>query len=94
MNAAASVKSERSLRFVSTMIVPKIDARIMPVPRSGCLSTSAIGSARIAAGMIKSLSVRPSVFGSLCRYLASAMMRKIFISSLGCSENAPIGIHL
>ena len=57
--------------------------KMSAVPRSGCSRTSAVGTAAMAAGTMRSLRVRPSLFGSSCRYLASAMTRKSFMNSLG-----------
>jgi hypothetical protein len=52
-----------------------------------------MGTARIMPGMIRSLSARPSVLVSSCRNFASATIRATFMSSLGCSENVPMGIQ-
>lgn len=74
-------------------MLPKMKAQMRAVPRSGCARMRPIGSARMSPGTTRSFSVRPSLFGSWCRYFASAMMRPIFISSLGWSEKLPMGIQ-
>ncbi len=83
---AAVIASATRLRL-RTRVIAQIDTktstRMRAVPRSGCRSTRAVGTAAMSAGGSRSFSVRPSVFGSSCRYLAMATTRNSFMNSLG-----------
>ncbi len=90
---AVSMTSERSFSRVSIMIEPKMNARIIAVPRSGCMQDQRHRYGEDEPGDHEILERAALGLRVVVQVLRERDDEQHFISSLGCSVNEPMRIH-